>query len=104
MLQKVEIIGNIVADAELKSTKDGREFVSFRVAVDDGMGDSKRVTYYDVSYVKNGAFDYLKKGQCVYVTGGLSLAVVQKEDKAFLNAYVFARDRDVVLCGFSKDN
>lgn len=101
MLQKIEIIGNLVSDAELRNGKDGKEFVSFRVAASEGSGDDRRTTYYDVSFSRSGLLQYLKKGQCVYVSGRLSLSAVCREDKAFLNAYVSARD--IVLLG-GKDN
>ena len=102
MLQKVEIIGNLVSDAEVKSGKDGREFVTFRVAVSEGSGDDRKVTYFDVNYIKSGLLQYLRKGQSVYVSGRLSLSAVCKDDRAFLNAYVSAKD--IVLCGSNRDN
>ena len=100
MLQKIEIIGNLVSDAETRSGKDGKEFVSFRVAVSEGSGDDRKSTYYDVSYVKSGLLQYLRKGQPVYVSGRLSLSAVCKEEKAYLNAYVSAKD--IVLLGGQK--
>ena len=48
MIQKIEIIGNVVADAELKQSKSGNQYVSFTVVVNEGSGDEKRSTYYDV--------------------------------------------------------
>lgn len=101
MLQKVEIIGNLVSDAEVKSGKDGKEFVAFRVAVSEGAGDEKKATYYDVNYVKSGLLQYLRKGQPVYVSGKLSISAVLKDDKAYLNAYVSAKD--IVLVGGQRD-
>lgn len=101
MLQKIEIIGNLVGDAEVKSGKDGKEFVSFRVAVNEGSGEDKKTTYYDISYVKSGLLQYLTKGQAVYVSGRLSLSAVCKDDKAYLNAYVSAKD--IVLLGSRND-
>ena len=101
MLQKVEIIGNLVSDAEVKSGKDGKEFVSFRVAVSEGSGEDKKTTYYDVNYVKSGLLQYLRKGQQVYVSGRLSISAVQKDDRAFLNAYIGAKD--IVLVGGPKE-
>ena len=100
MLQKIEIIGNLVADAELKQGKDGKEFISFRVAVSEGSGEDRRSTYYDVNYVKSGILQYLRKGQPVYVSGRLSLSAVCKDERAFINAYISAKD--IVLCGGSK--
>ena len=97
MLQKIEIIGNLVGDAEVKSGKDGKEYVSFRIAASEGSGEEKKSTYYDVSYIKSGLFQYLKKGKSVYVSGRLSLSAVAKDGKAYLNAYVSAKD--IVLLG-----
>lgn len=101
MLQKVEIIGNLVSDAEVKTGKDGKEFVSFRVAVSEGSGEERKSTYYDISYVKSGLLQYLTKGQAVYVSGRLSLSAVAKDGKAYLNAYVGAKD--IVLVGGQRD-
>jgi len=97
MLQKIEVIGNLVSDAEVKNGKDGKEFVSFKVAVNEGSGDDRKTTFYDVSYVKSGLLQYLKKGQALYVSGKLSLSAACKDEKAYLNAYVSAKD--VVLLG-----
>ena len=97
MLQKIEIIGNLVSDAELRAGKDGKEFISFRVAASEQSGEEKKTTYYDVNQGKSGVLDYLKKGQQVYVSGRLSISAVCKDGKAFLNAYISAKD--LVLLG-----
>ena len=98
MLQTIQIIGNLTADAELKVSQNGNEFVAFRVAVNENLGDEKRTTFYDVSYPKNKLFGYLKKGISIYVSGRLSIsAVLGKDGKPYMNAYINARD--VALCG-----
>lgn len=102
MLQKIEIIGNLVADAETRTGKDGKEYVAFRVAVSDNVGEEKRTTYYDVSFIRSGLLQYLRKGQSVYVSGRLSVSAVCKDDRAFLNAYVNAKD--IVLLGGTKES
>lgn len=102
MLQKIEIIGNLVQDAEVKQTKEGKEFISFRVAVTESAGEEKRTTYFDVNCARSGVLDYLKKGRQVYISGRLSLSAVCRDDKAFLNANVSARD--LVLISGGKDN
>jgi len=97
MLQKIEVIGNLVSDAEVKCGREGREFVSFRVAVSEGGSVDRKTTYYEVSYVKSGLLQYLRRGQAVYVSGKLSLSAICKDDKAYLNASVSAKD--IVLLG-----
>ena len=97
MLQKIEIIGNVVADAELKQSKSGNQYVSFTVAVNEGNGDEKRTTYYDVGTSKTGVLNYIKKGRTIYVSGRLSLSAVCRDNKAFLNAYVTASEIDLMF-------
>lgn len=97
MLQKIEIIGSITADAELKVSKSGNEYTSFRVMVSETFGDEKRTTFYDVAFSRNGLVNYLKKNRQVYVSGRLSLSAVCRDNKAYLNAYINAND--VELCG-----
>lgn len=97
MLQKIEIIGSIVADAELKTSRSGNEYTGFRVMVSETFGDEKRTTFYDVAFSRNGLVGYLKKGRQVYVSGRLSLSAVCRDGKAYLNAYITAND--VELCG-----
>ena len=46
MLQKIDLIGTLVADAEIKNGKDGSEFIAFRVAASESSGEEKRTTYY----------------------------------------------------------
>ena len=97
MLQKIEIIGNVVADAELKQSKSGNQCVSFTVAVNEGNGDERRTTYYDVGSSKTGVLNYIKKGRTIYVSGRLSLSAVCRDNKAFLNAYVTASEIDLMF-------
>ena len=96
MLQKIDLIGNLTKDAEVKKRNDGSEYILFTVAANETSGDAKRTTYYDVSLGKSGVLDYLKKGQQVFVSGRLSLSVYVKEDKGYLNAKVKAKD--LILC------
>ena len=97
MLQKIEILGIITADAELKTSKNGNQYTGFRVMVTETYGDEKRTTFYDVAFSRNGLVNYLKKNRQVYVSGRLSLSAVCRDEKAYLNAYITAND--VELCG-----
>ena len=97
MLQKIEIIGNLVADAEAKVSQSGNEFVAFRVAVNENLGDEKKATFFDVSYPKNNVLPFLKSGVKVYVSGKLSIsATLGKDGKAYLNAYIQGRDLELL--------
>ena len=92
LIEEIDLIGNIVADAEVVTSKDGREQIAFRLAVNEKAGEESKATYFDVRMGKSGILSYLKKGSAIYVTGKLSLGAVAKDGKAYLNATVFARD------------
>ena len=90
MLQKIDLIGNLVADAEIKTGKDGNEFISFRIAVTDLYGEEKRTTYYEVTCPKTKSIENLKKGNLIVVSGRPSLSAICKDGKAYQNNYVNA--------------
>lgn len=100
-MQIITLIGTIVADAECKTARNNSEFVAFRLAANEYRGEEKIATYYDVTFIKNGLFPYLKKGKKVCVVGKLGLSVTQKDDKAFLNAAVNANH--IEFCSSSQD-
>ena len=97
MLQRIEIIGNLTADAELKSGNDGKQFIVFRVGVYENHGEERKSTYYDVSYPNGGIYNYLKKGRQVYVSGKLSVSATLWNNAPYLNARISAKD--IELCG-----
>jgi len=102
MLNRIEIIGNVVADAEVKtSAENNKEFVVCRVAVNDNFSEEKRVTYYDVYLNKNGIFPYLKKGKMVYVAGKPSFQASVKDGKAYVNISISSKE--IELIGGSKE-
>ena len=71
-MQTVIITGNIGKDAETATRKDGSQYLTFRVAVDEGR--DKAPTWYDVAlYVSNPANlqQYLVKGARVLINGRL---------------------------------
>ena len=57
MLQRIDLIGNLVADAEIRTGKDGNEFIGFRLAVRENSGEEKRSTFYEVSCHKSGVIE-----------------------------------------------
>lgn len=72
-MQTITITGNIGKDAELATRKDGSQYLTFRVAVDEGR--DKSPTWYGVAlYVSNPANlqQYLVKGARVLIQGRLT--------------------------------
>jgi single-strand DNA-binding protein len=75
--------GRVGADAEVRSTQNGEQVVSFRVANDVGFGDRRTTQWCDCSYWGKRAAavaPYIKKGMKVTVSGELKLEDFQKRD------------------------
>lgn len=67
-MKSITIIGNLGANAVRKIASDGREFMTFNVAV--SAGDSA-VWFNCIGKVRDKLLQYLVKGQCVCVVGDL---------------------------------
>ena len=70
----ITIIGNLGANAVARTTTDGRQLMSFNVAVNTN-GDPLWVNCIGV--MREKLFPYLLKGQCVCVVGDVSFGVYQ---------------------------
>lgn len=80
-LNKVQIIGNLGKDPEVRHTQDGRAIVNFSVATtetwrDKSTGERKEKTEWHTVVIFNEgltkvAEQYLKKGSSVYIEGQL---------------------------------
>lgn len=79
-LQIVSVIGNATKDAELKSSKDGVSYVTFRLAAGDSNGTT---TFYNVVvFGKYGEVmqEHVMRGRQVFVSGKL-----QVSDKGYVS-------------------
>lgn len=65
----ITIIGNLGANAVRRMTSDGRELMSFNVAVNQG--EDSTIWFNCVGNQREKVFPYLVKGQCVCVIGDL---------------------------------
>lgn len=68
-MKTIIVIGNLGANAVRRMTSDGKELMSFNVAVSVPNGDP--IWFNCVSNFREKLFPYLVKGQCVCVTGDL---------------------------------
>lgn len=69
---KVHVIGRLGADAEVRETKNGKEFATFNLAVDDFNQGKKTTTWFtvaDFSEVAKRRAEFLKKGGMIEVQG-----------------------------------
>ena len=97
---KLQIIGNLGADAERKTTN-GRDFVTFRVAHTFKAGDGREETTW-VSCAMNGdggkVLQYLKKGTKVFVSGRPRLRVYSSPKTHQMEAGIDLSVESVELC------
>lgn len=68
-MKVITIIGNLGANAVQRATADGRQLMSFNVAVNQ-MNDQP-VWFNCIGALRERVFPYLLKGQCVCVVGDL---------------------------------
>ena len=74
-MNKLQLLGRLGKDAELRYTPAGKEVLTFSLATDDGFGESKRTIWFNVSMFGERTVklqEYLKKGTQVYVDGRVS--------------------------------
>lgn len=103
---KLEVIGNLGADAELRSV-DGNEFVSFRVCHSSKVVSSQTGEVVEnrtwVSCTISGRADslrpFLKKGQKVFVRGNASLRLFVSSSDGQRHAGLNLRVWELELCG-----
>lgn len=82
-MRRVEIIGNIGKDGDLRQAGD-TDVLNFRVAAKGGKKDDEAVWFGCALFGKRAAAlaQYLKKGQRVFVRGELKLRAWEKGDKS----------------------
>lgn len=67
---RLQIIGNLAADAREIQGKDGKpNFISFTVISNDKFGEREITTSVEVTAPSTGVLQYLKKGKKVFVEG-----------------------------------
>lgn len=108
---KVEIIGNLGADAQLQE-KNGNRFVTFRVAntdkwVDKSTGQVIESTQW-ISCTLNGdggaLLPYLKRGTKVFVRGNAQFVIFSSAKTRQMEVGVNLFVREIELCGSPKEN
>lgn len=72
-MKSITIIGNIGANAVRRVSSDGRELMSFNVAVNQS--DGSTLWFNCIGSLREKLLPYLVKGQCVCVIGDLSARV-----------------------------
>lgn len=106
---KAELIGNLGADAEIKSGE-GYSFVSMRIAntekwkAEDGT-EHTDTQWIDVVYSKtdSGLLPFLKSGVKVFIRGFVRLRVYSSQKDRKMKAGLTINATEIELCGGSSD-
>ncbi len=80
---KLEIIGNLGQDAQLRTTQSGKNVIGFSVAHTEKYNDTSKTIWVSCSYFtdKTGIHPYLKKGVKVWVEGRPEVDVYEGNPK-----------------------
>lgn len=90
-MKKLVIIGNVGREPQTRTTKNGKEFAEFSIAVNNA---DKTVTWISVVVNKSSKVtDYITKGKQLYIEGNFSVDVYKGEPSITLFA------NDVQLLG-----
>lgn len=106
---KIEVIGNLGADAQIKG-ENGKQFISFNVAHSDRWTDEAGTTHEQTQWVsciindtQSKVFQYLLKGKTVFVRGDARLRVFSSEKERRMVAGVTVNVREIELVGGKVD-
>lgn len=107
---KVELIGNLGADAQVKDAN-GAKFVTMRVAHTDKWTDAQgnqrsATTWVDVTYNNPDAkvVQFLKAGVKLFIRGNASLRVYSSAKDRCMKAGLTIAAIEIELCGGSTDD
>lgn len=107
MLQ-VSAIGHIGGDAELKASN-GKEFITFRIAHTDRWTDEANQVHESTTWIdcimsgKPAVFEYLKKGQMVFVNGSCTLRIYSSAKERCMKPGLTINVRQIELLGGKTD-
>lgn len=96
-MNKVIISGNITNDLELRTTTNGKHYVSFNIAVNEGTKENPITHFFNVNaWEANADFliKYMGKGRKVLIEGSLKTSQYEKEGKKYTNTYILASHFD----------
>lgn len=106
---KVEVIGNLGADCEVKQSN-GNKFGACRVAHTEKYTDAQGNVHESTVWVdivipdaENKVIPYLKAGVKVFVRGNASLRVYSSQKDRCMKAGLTINAREIELCGGSSD-
>lgn len=106
-MRNIIIDGRLGKDAELKSTKDGRQYVSLTVANDIYTNGENKTEWFNVTSFNDNDIkraQYFTKGRFVFVTGAFSIEPRTNDGKLYLNMYIRANCIELPSVGQKQNN
>ena len=99
-MQYLQVIGRLGADSELKTSKNGKQFLTMRVASNDFIGGENLTTWISVLWGGERAVkmaEHLKKGSQVIINGTPKYSLYKaKSGESAIDVSVFADRVDFV--------
>lgn len=99
----ITLTGRLGADSEVKSSKNGNQFVTMRVASNDFVNNEKTTTWVNVMWSGERALkmsQYMKKGSSVIVNGTLRFSsYTDRNNEKAISVDVFADRVDFAESG-----
>ena len=107
MSVNVNFIGRLGADSELRTTKNGKQYLAFRAATDEFKNGERGTAWLNVTYYGDKGIkmqEFLKKGSAVSVVGVETVGTYQsKNGETMVSRDVLADRVDFVNLGKSGD-
>lgn len=101
-MRNIIIDGRLGKDAEIKSTKDGKQYLSLTVANDIYANGETKTEWFNVSSFIDSDLkraQYLTKGRFVIISGDLAIEPRTNNGKLYLNMYIRANNIDMPRLG-----
>lgn len=93
MTNMVVLRGNLTRDVELKHLPDGKAVAEFGLAVNDGYGEKKSVSFFSISVfgrLAETVEKYTGKGSSVCISGKLKQSRWEKDGQSHSRVKVYA--------------
>lgn len=99
-LNRVELIGNVGSDPEVRETTKGTPVANVSLATNDGWGDHEETTWHRiVAFGKRADIvaEYVRKGQPIYVDGELRKRTYEAADGSERHAVEVVAEEIILL-------
>lgn len=97
-MRRIEIIGNLGKDAELRATNSGTSVLNFSVAAKSSRKDDESIWHRVALFGKRAESirDYMKKGQRVFIRGEYTIKTWEKDGKNGVDIDVTADEVELI--------